>query len=210
MKRIFTNIKTAISNKVTETKNSVSTVFENIKSTISSKINSAKSIIDSVFDKIKSSIESKINNAKDVVFNAIEKIKSFFNFEWSLPDLKLPHIKISGEWNLKEGKFPSFGVEWYAKGAVLNQPTVFGMNGNNAMVGGEAGAEAVAPIDVLQGYVANAVASQNAGLVEYLMKILDVLLDMREGMKEDFTEALEAMRFELNNREFARLVKAVN
>jgi len=206
----LSSIVSTVKQKFTEAKNSVATLFENIRSTIVNKINSAKSSVDSVFNNIKSSIESKINSAKDAVYNAIEKIKGFFDFEWSLPELKLPHIKIDGEWDLKEGKFPSFGVEWYANGAVLNRPTIFGMNGMNAMVGGEAGSEAIAPIDVLQGYVAQAVASQNAGLVESLMKILDALLDMREGMKEDFIEALESMRFDINNREFARLVKAVN
>lgn len=187
----------------------ISEIWENIKLSVSQKVENIVSTVKQKFQDILDGIKEKMEAAKEAVSNAIEKIKGFFDFEWHLPELKLPHIKIEGEWDLKEGKFPSFGVEWYAKGAVLNKPTIFGMNGNNAMIGGEAGAEAVAPIDVLQGYVAQAVASQNAGLVEALMKILDALLGMREGMKEDFIEALEAMRFELNNREFGRLVKAV-
>jgi len=185
-------------------------IWENIKLSVSQKIENIVSNVKEKFNDILEGIKEKMEAAKEAVSNAIEKIKGFFDFEWHLPELKLPHIKIEGEWDLKNGEFPSFGVEWYANGAVLNRPTIFGMNGMNAMVGGEAGAEAVAPIDVLQGYVAQAVASQNAGLVESLMKILDALLGVREGMKEDFIEALESMRFELNNREFARLVKAVN
>ena len=159
---------------------------------------------------MKNSITTKINEAKDAVHNAIETMKSFFNFEWSLPKLKLPHIKINGEWDLKEGKFPSFGVEWYAKGGVLNQPTAFGINGNNLMVGGEAGPEAIAPIDTLQKYIEESVAAQNTGLVEILQKILAAILSNNEEMKDKFMEALEEMRFDINNREFARLVKAVN
>lgn len=50
----------------------------------------------------------------------------------------------------------------------MTQPTLFGMNGNNAMIGGEAGAEAVAPIDTLLGYVETAVrgvmAEQKTGI----------------------------------------------
>jgi len=72
-----------------------------------------------------------------------------FNFEWKLPDLKLPHFSISGEFSLNPPSIPTIGVEWYAKGGILNGATVFGMNGNNAMVGGEAGAEAVLPLDML-------------------------------------------------------------
>ena len=207
---IFTNIKTTISNKIEEAKKSVSTGFENIKNTISEKANSAKDTVSTVFENIKNSISNKINSAKEAVKNAIDKIKGYFDFEWNLPKLKLPHIYIKGEWDLKEGKFPSFGVEWYAKGGVLNQPTAFGINGNNLMVGGEAGPEAVAPIDVLQKYIAEAVAAQNAGLVDVLQKILAAILSNNEEMKDKFMEALEEMRFDINNREFARLVKAVN
>lgn len=57
---------------------------------------------------------------------------------------------------LDEG-LPKIGVEWYAKGGVMHRPTVFGMNGPNAMVGGEAGPEAVAPISTLMDYVRTAV-----------------------------------------------------
>lgn len=217
---IWENIKLSISTKISSIVSAVQTKFQEILNSISEKMESIRLKVSDTWENLVSNtkekfqsildgIKEKMELAKSAVSEAIEKIKGFFNFEWHLPELKLPHIKISGEWDLANGTFPSFGVEWYAKGAVLNRPTIFGMNGNNAMVGGEAGAEAVVPIDVLQGYVAQAVASQNAGLVEVLLKILDALLNMREGMKEDFIEALEAMRFELNNREFGRLVKAV-
>jgi phage-related protein len=202
MQEFIASIMNSIWSKIGE-------IWESIKLSVSTKIESIVSTVKTKFQNILDGIKEKMELAKTAVSDAIEKIKGFFDFEWHLPELKLPHIRIDGEWDLKEGKFPSFGVEWYAKGAVLNKPTIFGMNGMNAMVGGEAGAEAVAPIDVLQGYVAQAVASQNAGLVEVLLQILDALLNMREGMKEDFVEALENMRFELNNREFGRLVKAV-
>ena len=42
---------------------------------------------------------------------------------------------------------PSIGIEWYAKGGILTKPTAFGMNGNSLMVGGEAGKEAVLPLN---------------------------------------------------------------
>lgn len=205
----FTLMQEFISSIMNSIWSKIGEIWESIKLSVSTKIESIVSTVKTKFQNILDGIKEKMELAKTAVLDAIEAIKGFFDFEWELPDLKLPHIKIDGEWDLKEGKFPSFGVEWYAKGAVLNKATAFGMNGNNVMVGGEAGAEAVAPIDVLQGYVAQAVASQNAGLVEVLLQILDALLNMREGMKEDFVEALENMRFELNNREFGRLVKAV-
>ena len=140
----------------------------------------------------------------------VEILLGIFDFDWDLPDIKMPHFKIDGEFSLNPPSVPKFGIEWYAKGAVLNDPTAFGINGNKLMVGGEAGAEAIAPIDVLQGYVAEAVASQNAGMVAVLEQILLAIVAMDGNMAANMKKALEGMGFELNNREFARLVKAVN
>ena len=48
-------------------------------------------------------------------------------------------------------------IEWYKDGGILTKPTIFGMNGSRLMAGGEAGAEAILPIDRLQGYIENAI-----------------------------------------------------
>lgn len=211
---VFELIGAAIADKVIAIKESITTKFEEIKDNITEKIQAAKDKVVEIFDSIKSKIEEKINNAKDVVKTAIDKIKEFFNFDVSLPSIKLPHFSISPPgWklgDLLEGSIPSLGIEWYAKGGVMEEPTVFGRNGNNLMAGGEAGAEAIAPIDVLQGYIAQAVANQNAGLVAVLQKILEAIIAMDENMGGNLRDAMEGTAFEMNHREFARLVKAVN
>lgn len=97
----------------------------------------------------------KMEEIHEKFSSGIEKIKSLFNFEWKLPDLKMPHFSISGSFSLNPPSVPSIGVQWYAKGAVLNAPTLFGINGNQLMGGGEAGAEAVLPISVLEEYISN-------------------------------------------------------
>jgi len=81
---------------------------------------------------------------------------------------------------------PKIGVEWYAKGGIMQQPTVFGINPLNGkqMIGGEAGPEAVAPIDTLLGYIRVAVAEQNTLLVEKLEKLIDILLAYFPQFKE--------------------------
>ena len=192
----------------------VVSAWENIKISISTKISAIVSTVSGKFNEVKNSITSRINEAKDAVHNAIEAIKGFFNFTFKWPHIPLPHFSISpAGWkvgDLLEGVIPSLGVEWYAKGGVLDEPTAFGINGNKLMVGGESGPEAIAPIDVLQKYIAESVAAQNTGLVEILQKILAAILSNNEEMKDKFMEALEEMRFDINNREFARLVKAVN
>lgn len=113
-----------------------------------------------------------------MVRNAIDKIKGLFNFNWSLPRIKLPHFSINGKFSLNPPQVPHLGVEWYKKGAVLTEPTIFGMNPTTgkAMAGGEAGAEAVAPIDTLMEYVRTAVQGENEKMIALLQKILEALL----------------------------------
>ena len=188
----------------------ISSTWASIKSTVASKASEIFTAVSTKFNNIKNKISETIENARDKVKSAIDKIRSFFNFDWSLPKIKLPHFKINGSFSLNPPSVPSFGVDWYAKGGVLEEPTIFGVNGNRLMGGGEAGAEAVAPIDVLQGYVAEAVANQNAGMVAVLERILDAILSMDANMGGNLREALDGTSLSINHREFGRLVKAVN
>lgn len=160
-KTIFTTawngIKTAVTTVVSTIRNTVSNVFNGVKNTVSNIWNSLKSVTSKVWNGIKTAITTPIEKARDVVKGVIDKIKGFFNFKVSLPKIKLPHFSISPSgWkigDLLKGSIPKLGVEWYAKGAILKKPTIFGINGDNAMVGGEAGAEAIAPISELLKYV---------------------------------------------------------
>lgn len=175
------------------------------------KLGNAKNTVLDVFEKIKSTISEKINAAKESVGEAIEKIKGFFKFEWSLPKLKLPHFKIDGSFSLNPPSVPELGVEWYAKGGIMNNPTMFGFNPftGKAMIGGEAGAEAIAPIDVLQGYVAEAVAGQNAELLAVLSNILKAIETMDDGLLDKLITALvEGVKFKVDNREIGRMVRS--
>lgn len=127
--------------------------LESIRSTISNKIQAAKDTVSSVLDSIKSAFSSKLEAARSVVSSTIEKIKGVFNFSWKLPDLKLPHISVNGgqaPYGIGgKGSLPSFSIQWYKEGGILNGATIFGAMGGNLLGGGEAGAEAVLPLSEL-------------------------------------------------------------
>lgn len=166
-------------NKVDEIFNAVKTIITNvignIKTAIKNGLDSAKSTVTSILDNIRNKFNSIFETVKTTVKNGIDYVKGLFNFSWSLPKLKLPHFSIKGSFSLNPPSVPKLGIEWYKDGGVMLDPTIFGFNGNKAMVGGEAGAEAIAPIDILLGYIRTAVAEQNASLIQCLKDAIDDL-----------------------------------
>ncbi len=92
---------------------------------------------------------TQFNQIRDAVSNAISKVKDFLGF-----DGRSANISVNTGAN----------VQKHAAGGILTKPTIFGYtpSTNTYHLGGEAGAEAVAPIDVLQKYVRQAVAEANS------------------------------------------------
>lgn len=143
------SIRSTISSKLSSAKSTVSSLMSGITSTMSSGLSSALSTVSGKFSSIYSTINSKMSAARDAVGNAISALKSKFNFSWSLPHLKLPHVSISGSFSINPPSVPHFGISWYKDGGILTRPTIFGAAGNNLLAGGEAGAEAVIPLATL-------------------------------------------------------------
>lgn len=169
MSGIWQGIKDMVSNAVNGVKNTISNIWEGIKN-----------ITSSAWNGIKSMITTPIEAAKNVVSGIIDTIKGLFNFRLKFPDISIPHIpmphfSLSGSFNPLKGQIPSIGIDWFANGGILTKPTAFGMNGNNIMVGGEAGKEAVAPLSDLMAYVEKAVANQMGSMSSNFAQMIQLL-----------------------------------
>ncbi len=161
-------------------------LWEKLKSVCSSGVKWIKSKFDDmkdalktvkkVFGDIKDNISDKLDSARAKVKSAIDKIKGYFNFKWSLPKLKLPTFSIKGKFDLNPPSVPKLGIKWNAEGAVFDKPTIFGTRLGLQGVG-EAGKEAIAPIDTLKAYVRDAVRAETNGMREAYARETDRLID---------------------------------
>lgn len=174
--------------KAKEIAESIHEKWGDIKSSVSETVGSILSTVTEKFDSIKSTIKEKIESARDFVESAIEKIKGFFDFDWSLPHIKLPHFSVSGEFSLNPPSIPHFDVDWYAKGGVFDAPSVIGV--------GEAGPEAVVPLDKLW-----------KKLDELASRIIESNDRQAAEIYRALIEALSEMSFVISDREFARILR---
>lgn len=112
-----------------------------------------------VWNGIKTAIENPILVAKNTVKSVIDAIVGFFTNlrlpEIKIPKIKLPHFAIKGEFSLNPPQIPKLSVNWYADGGIFTKPSVIGV--------GEAGKEAVLPIDRLDEIMASAIRRVGQG-----------------------------------------------
>lgn len=182
IKKVITTVFNAIKNTVTNIfnaiKNTISSVINGIRNTISSVFNGIKNTVTKVWNGIYTAIKTPFEKAKNLVKNVIDSIKGFFNFKFKWPELKMPKFSITPSgWkvgDLLKGSIPKLGIKWNAEGAIFDKPTIF--NTQYGLQGvGEAGAEAVAPIDKLMGYTRQAVNESNNGLENKIDTLIYIL-----------------------------------
>lgn len=164
---------------------------------------------------VKNKFWSKFEEIKNVVKNALDAVKRFFAGEWPTPKIKMPHFKISPPgWSigdLVKGSIPRLSVNWHAKGAILNRPTVINQSGNTIDVAGEAGPEAVTPIETLKKYVREEVRANNADLIKALAEVLgDLGLTMENvinlGDERIYQKVVKLTIKELNRQQISKPV----
>lgn len=174
---VFQGMSTTVTSIVNGLSSALSGIINGISGTFQAVFNGISTMVGNIFHGISSTIGNVMGDAKNTVSGALDAIAGFFRgLHLEFPKIKLPHFSISGTFSLAPPSVPSLGIEWYADGGVLMNPTMFGMNGNKAMIGGEAGPEAVAPISTLTGYISDAVNNSKSD---------DELISEIAGLRED-------------------------
>ena len=176
------------------------TVGQRIKDWFSKVLTFIGDFISSVFKIKLPSISDIVQSIKDWW----EDVKSKLSLSYS------PKVSIKYSNNVPDGytiNEKGVPVIKNAKGAIFSAPTIFDTRLGYQMVG-EAGEEAVAPISVLRGYVREEVEAAMGNNRDNGMK--EAFQDFANNLPDMLVTAFSSMKFDVNNREFARLVKAVN
>lgn len=155
----FNNIKTAIVNAWNTAKANTIGKVAGMVQTVKDKFNALKENIKSTFEAIKEKIITPIQNAKDKIQGVIDTIKGWFPIDIGkiFSNLKLPHFSISGKFSLNPPSMPKISVSWWKTGGIFDSPSVIGV--------GEAGPEAVVPLDKLWDKLDNIAAASGAVVV---------------------------------------------
>ena len=190
---VWNAIKLVIINPIKSAWETVKGVIDKIKNTITTVWNAIKTVTTTVWNGIKNAIIDPIKSAwetvKGVIDNIREKVKNIFDGIVPRLNISLPHISVHGgkaPFGIGgQGSLPSFHVNWNKLGAIFDKPTIFATDLGFQGVG-EAGPEAVAPIDVLQKYVAEAVDNRNLNLERKLDQVIGLMTNY-------YPDALRAM-----------------
>lgn len=140
------NMKTSYDEAGGGIKGIVAGAMTGVKDNFDTYMSLADTITGGKLSSIKGAFEEKLGEARDAVERIVNKIKGFFDFEWSLPKIKVPKIKVNGgkaPYGLGGmGTVPSIDVQWHAKGGLFTGPTIIPANGF-----GEAGHEYALPLN---------------------------------------------------------------
>lgn len=207
----FNGIKTAVKTAFTGIKTVWTSVLKPAFTAIKTAVNTVKTTFSNAFTAMKTKVTTTFNSIKTFISGILEKIKGLFKFSWSLPHLKLPHIKYDLISVPVLGSIPNpttLRVEWYKKamqnGMVLDNPTLFGMNNGKLLGAGEAGAEVIVGYHSLQDMIANAAGdSALTGKVDAIIAILSETMpeiSADKGVYIDSNKLVGALAPSLNRR----------
>lgn len=174
------------------------TAFNAIRSNISDKMSAAQSSavsmadkigaklgfpglgskVSGVFNGIRSSMENPVRNAYNFISGIPGRISSAFSgIRISIPRFSLPHLSVSwSNTGFGDLKIPHLSVSWYAKGGIFDSPSVIGV--------GEAGREAVLPIDRLSDLMADALSQIGAFGQQSPTQMISVNVEVNASVRD--------------------------
>lgn len=165
--------------KFGELKDKGSAAIQTLRDGAVAKFSEMGNAVGEKFTNVANTITSIFTKAKGTLSDIVDTIKGLFSFDFKLPEIKMPEFNITPPgWkisDLLQGVIPKLDIKWNAEGGVLTQPTIFGNIGNTLLGGGEAGAEAIAPIETLKAYIREAVSESNMQFAEVMAAILALL-----------------------------------
>lgn len=153
------NVLLYISGLWTDITSGITTFFTDLGTNVSSGFNNALDTVKGWGSDVWDAIKGTFDNVVSFVGDCIDDLIGMFDFDWSLPQIKLPHFKISGgqaPWGFAgQGTFPSVQIQWYKKAMdtpyMLDSATIFGAANGQYMGGGEAGSEMIYSHEKLMG-----------------------------------------------------------
>ena len=104
----FEQMRECVRQKVDQMNQQTGNKFKQMGDNMKSTLNNTKTNSNNIFENIRSGMVNAMTNAKTGVGNVLERMKGFFNFQWRLPHIKLPHFNVSGspnplDWFMKTG-----------------------------------------------------------------------------------------------------------
>ncbi|OAK42651.1 hypothetical protein [Bacillus wiedmannii] len=192
-------VKQYVVQPATEAYNSAKEKFESLYNSAREKFDAVKNAAQEKFNAAKRFIMDPIREAVDGVKGFIDKIKGFFdNLKLKIPKPempKMPHFSLQTSTRNVLGKdieYPSgIGIDWRAKGGIFTKPTIFGMNGGNLQGAGEAGREAVLPLNrKTLGQIGEGIAATMVGttgsmnqLMNDMSRMMAISMSQLSGLK---------------------------
>ena len=134
---IWNSIKGVINSVMSTISGIISSAWNRISGVISSIVGAISSKISGIWNGIKNTISGVMNSIHNTIASVWSKVRGIFDAVLK-PNIKLPHISMSGKFSLNPLEVPHFGINWYATGGIATAPSIVGI--------GEAGDEAILPL----------------------------------------------------------------